>query len=232
MRALAAIGCLALAATPLAAQVVPTPGTGDPRVQTVTYQPDQIVQLQAAPGYQLTLEFAPDEQIENVAIGDSGAWQATPNRHGDRLFLKPLGYGTATNMTVVTSVRVYLFDLVPLGGPSSEMAYRVRFDYPSAAQAQVEETPVATEEGRYRLSGNRSLRPSRISDDGLHTYIEWAADRSIPAVYAIDARGQESLVNGMMRDGIFVIDSVSGQLVFRIDDHVARATRRAPRASD
>jgi hypothetical protein len=34
------------------------------------------------------------------------------------------------------------------------------------------------------------------------------------------------LVNGMMRDDIFVIDSVTQKLVFRIDDHVARAERR------
>jgi len=222
---------LSLWAAPLAAQVQPRAGSGDPRIQTVDYDREQVVQLQAAPGYQLTVELGPDEQIENVAVGDSAAWQVTPNRRGDHLFVKPIQAGVSTNMTVVTSVRVYLFELVPLFGPSAEMAYTVRFRHPTEAGAQAVETETAqAEEGRYRLSGARSLRPSRISDDGRHTYIEWPRDRSIPAVYAVDARGQESLVNGMMRDDLFVIDGVARRLVFRIDRHVARAARVAPRS--
>ncbi len=57
----------------------------------------------ARPGYQLAVEFGPDEQIENVAVGDSGAWQVTPNRRGDHLFVKPIQPGVSTNMTVVTN---------------------------------------------------------------------------------------------------------------------------------
>ncbi len=39
--------------------------------------------------------------------------------------------------------------------------------------------------------------------------------------------GQEMLVNGMMReDDLFVIDSVTRKLVFRIDGNVATATRQ------
>jgi type IV secretion system protein VirB9 len=222
---------LALAAAPLAAQVQPQAGSGDPRVQLVDYDADQVVQLQAAPGYQLTVQLGPDEQIENVAVGDSAAWQVTPNRRGDHLFVKPIQAGVSTNMTVVTSVRVYLFELLPLGGSAGDMAFTVRFRYPGAggagsAEAEAEQIV----EGRYRVGGARSLRPSRISDDGRHTYIEWPRDRAIPAIYAVDARGRESLVNGMMRDDIFVVDSVAPRLLFRIDRHVARATRVEPRA--
>jgi type IV secretion system protein VirB9 len=223
---------LALIAAPLSAQVQPRPAGGDPRIQIVEYDENQVVQLQAVPGYQLTVEFGPDEQIESVAVGDSAAWQATPNRRGDHLFVKPLQASTSTNMTVVTSVRIYLFELTPLFGASSDMAYTVRFSYPDAgggdAAQQAEAEQVS--EGRYRVSGARALRPSRISDDGRHTYVEWPRDRAIPAVYAIDAQGRETLVNGMMRDDIFVIDSIAQRLVFRIDRAVARATRVEQRA--
>ncbi len=190
--------------------------------------PTRWCTLQAAPGYQVTLEFGPDEQIENVAVGDSAAWQVTPNRRGDHLFVKPIQSGVSTNMTVVTDVRIYLFELVPLFGPATDMAYTVRFRYPTPGRTAAEAAPTAAVEGRYRVSGARSLRPSRISDDGRHTYIEWARDRAIPAVYALNAGGQEALVNGMMRDDIFVIDSVVPRLVFRIDRQVARAERVAP----
>ncbi|HZF95451.1 MAG TPA: TrbG/VirB9 family P-type conjugative transfer protein, partial [Allosphingosinicella sp.] len=177
----------------------------------------------------LTVELAPDEQIENVALGDSGAWQVTANRRGDRLFIKPLQGGISTNMTVITNARLYAIDLVPLSGPSPEMAYTVRFNYPEAARTgagggeEAEAEPPV--DGRYRVSGARALQPSRIGDDGRHTYIEWPADRPIPAVYALGANGEESLVNGMMRDDVYVIDSVVPRLVFRIDRQTARAVR-------
>jgi type IV secretion system protein VirB9 len=212
---------IALAASPAAAQVQPQPVAGDPRIQTVEYDPNQIVQLQGATGYQLSVEFGSDEQIENVAVGDSGAWQVTSNRRGDHLFVKPIQPGVSTNMTVVTNTRVYLFELVPASG---QVAYTLRFHYPGAAQV-ADAAPTAPVDGRYRVSGARELRPSRIGDDGQHTYIQWPADRALPAVYALNDAGQETLVNGAMRDDTFVIDSVQHTLVFRIDQHIARAER-------
>lgn len=221
-----------IAAIPAAAQTRPEPGPGDPRVQSIEYNADQVVLLQAAPGYQISVEFAPDERIENVALGDSGAWQATPNRRGDHLFVKPIQPGVSTNMTVLTDSRLYAFELRPLSGPQTDMAYTVRFRYPGAAAAALaaaggSEAAAGTQppRGRYRLSGDRAIRPSGIDDDGAKTYIEWAADGSLPAVYSVDAKGREALVNGNMRDGIFVIDSVVPRLVFRLDKQIARAVR-------
>ena len=211
------------------AMQAPAQPAGDSRVQTVEWHADQVVPLQVAAGYQLMVEFAADEHIESVAVGDSGSWQVTPNRSGDRIFVKPLGGGLTTNLTVVTSARTYTFELSQLGGPSADMPYIMRFTYP-AADSTAEAEPAGTMAGRYRLSGARALRPSRISDDGVHTYIEWPRDRALPAVYALDERGGESLVNGMMRDDLFVIDAVVPRLVFRIDRDVARAERVAERA--
>jgi type IV secretion system protein VirB9 len=226
------IAALAGLPAPLAAQVEPTAATADPRIQSVAYNADQVVLLQGAPGYLITVEFGADEQIESVAVGDSGAWQVTPNRRGDYLFVKPV-QAISTNMTVVTSARTYLFELAPLYAPSPQMAYTIRFSYPGGdADSVADEAPAAQGPGTYRLSGARALRPSRIADDGRHTYIEWPRDRTLPAVYAIDPEGRESLVNGAMRNDLFVIDSVSPKLIFRIDQHVAeaeRVRRKAPR---
>ena len=40
----------------------------DARIRVVPYIPNSIVELKAALGYQLMIEFGPDERIENVAI--------------------------------------------------------------------------------------------------------------------------------------------------------------------
>jgi type IV secretion system protein VirB9 len=221
---------LLAASTPLSAELRPTPGTGDPRIQTVVYDPDQIITLQVAPGYQLTLEFDAGERIENVAVGDSGAWQVTPNKRGDHLFIKAAQSGVTTNMTVVTDSRTYSFLLAPAYGPMPDLPFTVRIKSAAPAIATIDANgPTKVEEGLYKLSGSRALRPAAMSDDGVHTYIEWAPAQTMPAVFALDPLGQETLVNGMMRDGMYVIDSVAKRLVFRLNAQTAYASRHLPR---
>jgi type IV secretion system protein VirB9 len=212
---------LMLAAVPAQAQIRPQPGGGDPRIQTVMYDADQVVLLQVPSGYELTVEFAADERIENVAVGDSGAWQVTPNRRGDRLFLKPL-QGSTTNMTVVTDARTYVFELSP--GSAGSAPYIVRFQYPPPP-APANEGPAPIEAGRYKLAGSSDIRPDAISDDGSKTYIMWRESQTLPAVFVIDRDGKETLADGAMRDGRYVLDSIHNKLVFRLDQKVATAAR-------
>jgi type IV secretion system protein VirB9 len=215
---------------PVAAQVRPQPGDGDPRIQSVTYDPNQVVLLESAPGYALTVGLAADEQIVSVAVGDSAAWQVSASQSGDHLFIKPLQGGVSTNMTVVTTTRLYAFDLVSLSAPSFSMAYTVQFRYPVSGDAQPidDEGEQGAIRGRYKLHGDRAVRPIGISDDGEHTYIEWPAGIALPATYFRDDDGVETLANGAMRDGLYVIDSVHSRLIFRRDDDKARADRIEP----
>lgn len=221
----AALLLVLLAPVAANAQLRPTPGPGDPRIQSVIYDSNQVVQLQVATGYQLSVEFALDERIENVAVGDSGAWQVTPNKRGDHLFIKAIQPGVTTNLTVVTDVRSYVFDLQPLYGPLPDMAYTVRFTYPAPVVATVAATGPATTPGRYKVRGARAIRPTAIDDDGEKTYIVWPPERPLPAIFAIDEKGREMLVDGAMRDGQYVIDSVKPKLLFRLDKDVASAVR-------
>jgi type IV secretion system protein VirB9 len=224
---------MALAA-PALGQVRPQPGDGDPHLQSVAYDANQIVQLEAAPGYQLTVELSPDEQVQNVAVGDGAAWQVSVNHAGDHLFIKPSA-PVATNMTVITTVRVYNFDLEPVAAPMPDTAYTVRFTYPETAAAvpageqYVDVSPLRRAQSRYRISGDRTLRPDSVTNDGTHTYISWSRDKPIPAVYAIGPAGEEMLTNGGMRDDLYVVDGTPGELVFRIDDRTAQAVRLPPR---
>lgn len=80
--------------------------------------------------------------------------------------------------------------------------------------------------GSYRLAGDQSVRPSLIWDDGSKTYLDWPANAELPAVFAVDARGGETLVNGYWRNGHYVIDAIYSRLIFRLDRAYARADRR------
>ncbi len=221
-RALAIL--LALSATVAAAQVRPQPGYGDARMQTVDYQRNQVVEIEGAPGYQVMIALAPDEQIQNVAVGDSGAWQVVTSQSGNMLFVRPSEGGVSTNMTVITSARFYAFDLVPANGAPP---YEVRFRYPAESEGGTSDTssPMGEPVGEYRLSGAKALRPAGMHDDGVKTYIAWSPDTPLPAVFFIDDYGRERLANGNMRGHLYVIDSVHEELLFRIDRKKARAKR-------
>lgn len=233
--ALVTSALLLLSAAPAFAQVQPQPAGGDPHLQAIDYDPQRIVQLRGSPGYQMMIELSPDEQVQSVALGDTSAWQVSVNKEGDRLFLKPSQPNVSTNMTVVTSVRIYNFDLASLAEMTPDIPYTFRFRYPAtkprAEDGQYVDVAAATRRiSRYRVSGNKLIRPSGMTNDGKHTFIVWPSSTPIPAVYAIDAKGKDMMVNGMMgTDDIYVIDGVPDRLSFRIDDNVAYAERIVPK---
>ncbi len=88
--------------------------------------------------------------------------------------------------------------------------------------------PVAAIGHVYRLSGDRLLWPVAMQDDGARTFITWASDQPLPAVFALNDLGHEEMVDGYMRGGVFVIDRLYGAFIFRID----RAEAAARRMSD
>jgi type IV secretion system protein VirB9 len=215
---------LKLAAALMLLQVFPQSEAGDARLQSIEYQSNQVFIIEAVVGYQTTVMLAPDEEVQNIALGDSTNWQVSVNKGGNQLFVKQTGGALPTNMTVTTNVRIYSFQLMALSAPSQNTPYLVRFRYPALVK-NPDSGDLQNIVARYRLLGNKTLWPFRIADDGLKTYILWNADQDLPAVYALDKAGNELLVNGMMRSGTYVIDSIAERLIFRIDDRKAEAKR-------
>lgn len=211
------------------AAITPQPGPGDPRIQRVEYDAQQVVVLHVAVNYALTVEFSPDERIENVSVGNAAVWQVTANKGANRLFIKPMQGPMATDMTVVTDTRVYSFELTGAPGPSPTMPFLVRFTYPAAPQPPAAQAPAASVVV-YKFSGARELRPSAMDDDGQSTAITWPAAAVIPAVSTMGADGTEALANGAVRDGRFVVDQVAGRFVFRANGKTAYATRQVRKA--
>lgn len=217
---------LLLAGSASLAQIRPMAGSGDPRLQTVEYSPDQVVQLAVATGYQLMVSFAAGERVETIAVGDSSAWQVTTNKRGDYIFVKSISGSRPTNMTVVTDARVYLFELVPGSAYGDEQAFSLRFTYPEEAAALAAAQPPPVPAYRYRTSGARALRPNRIVQQGERLIVEWPPNVALPAIFRIEEDGRETLVNSDVQNGRFVIAGLPRKLVFRLDRQIAYAVRR------
>jgi type IV secretion system protein VirB9 len=231
-RRFATLGGIATLVTwsPALAEVLPKPGTGDPHIQTVVYDPQQVVAIHVEAGFAVTVELSPEERIETVTVGDAGSWQVQVNRRADRLVIKPVGYPRPTNLTAITDQRSYNFTLYSANISYEALPYTVSFTYPAPAMEQP--VPVAVATGRYRLRGDRHLRPAAISDNGEFTSIIWPTDVTLPAVYKEDERGNAALVNGLMRDGAYVVEGVHRRLVFVIGKARATATRYEPKEAE
>ena len=210
MKISVAIVSLALVATPALS-------APDPRLRSVHYQANQVVSVQGRLGFQSMIEFAPGEEIENVAVGNSEAWQVTPNKRANLLFLKPLVIKARTNMTVVTDQRVYLFDL-SVAGTKGEPVYNLSFTYdaprPSPVPAQTRIAAGATPSApamtpgfaallasapqpkpklnfAWKAKGDKDLVPRRTYDDGRSLFLQWPAGTPLPALLSPGPDGME-----------------------------------------
>ena len=216
---------LALSASSALA-VVPRPGPGDPRIHVVHYDPSDVVELRSALGYQLSVEFDPAEKIENVAIGDSLGWQVTPNRRANLLFLKPMSARPPTNMTVITNLRRYNFQLSVQRQVARSLPFSVRFLYAAPAMAMIEAPlpppPPVERNAAYSYEGSGKTLPVKVFDDGQDTYFSFRREEDLPAIYAVDPDGGEAVVNSRERDGYVVIDRVARGFVLRRGSEVTR----------
>jgi type IV secretion system protein VirB9 len=240
-RVLVAAALLALSAPAIA---------DDPRLVERPYNPDEVVRIEGRTNVQATIRFGAGEQIENVAIGDSTAWQVTPNRRANQLFIKPLADRATTNMTVVTDKHTYLFDLV--ANPANRNAlYVLAFTYPDepVADAGLAEAggaagPTAVEltaandpyavvdpaalNFAWEAKGARALLPAQVYDDGAATFLSWPAGTPLPAILVKDQAGGEGPVNFAVRGETIVVDGVPGELVLRSGEDRATLTNRGP----
>jgi type IV secretion system protein VirB9 len=213
---------LGLAAT-AHAQTAPVPSLEDPRLQTLVYRPGMSVRIVAFPESSLQLIFHRGEAIERVVVSDAGAFKAAVVGGGDTIELVPFRAGATAELRVQTDQNEYRFDLETGSGLAA--AYVVRLVSGEEEVQAVSQPEPGAATWTYRLGGDRSVRPNRITDDGKRTFLEWSENRALPAVFGVGPGGGEELVAGYMRGGTFVIDRVYPELVFRFDKEMATATR-------
>jgi len=227
----------------------------DPRLVARRYDPDRVVRIDGRAGVQAAIAFGQDEHIENVAIGDANAWQVTPNKRANMLFVKPLAAAARTNLTVITDRHAYHFDLV--ASASSRPLYVLRFTYPDEPEPSAQPgTPELTAEegalarGRapapapaaepatdpaslnfaWKMKGKARLFPARLYDDGASVYLAWNPDAPVPAILTRDDKGAEGPVNYAVRGSTIVVEGAPRLLLLRAGRDMATLVNQAPAA--
>ncbi len=218
-----------MVAVPLAAEALqdPRPLATDQRIRTVRYTPNEIYSFVGHYGYQSSIEFAEDEEVQTVSIGDSLAWLVNPT--GNRIFIKPIEQDALTNMTVITDKHTYHFELHAEESEdirARNMVFVLRFIYPTddvntINVSQYEAMPDIYNEPEkfnfnYTIRGSEVISPLRIFDDGEFTYFEFPdKNADVPAFFRVDGLGNEEMVNFRTRGDYVVVERVASRFTLR-----------------
>lgn len=236
------------------AEATPDRGAIDTRVRTIDYDPANVVRLGTFYGVSTHVQFAENEKITDVAVGDTDAWQIIPR--GRNLFVKPKAEKADTNVTVITDKRTYQFALVVeprslkdvTAWRNPNLIYSLAFRYPDeeaaarAAKAKVDEDKRKANEVKTRLAdakkegsnfdywaaGSAEISPTAARDDGRFIYLTFSNNRDMPAVYEVDEQDNEALVNTNVIEGnTIVVQRMVRKLVLRKGDYAVCIVNKA-----
>jgi len=215
---------------------------GDERIVVLPYDESDIYTITTKYGYQTSLVFAKDEQIETISLGDRSLWQIIPA--GERLFIRPMDDDVITNMTIITNRRSYQFDLKSLPDDSKDKPlYVVRFMYPDHTKSRhknthtVENSPFQAAPGfsampvdikppadaepknhryDYTYSGPDDLAPVKVFDDGHSTIFSYAEIKSpAPQIFVSLPGGETREVPADIRGNDLIVHEIAGKFMLR-----------------
>jgi type IV secretion system protein VirB9 len=177
------------------------PTAVDSRIRVIVYSPDDVFKFTGYYGFQASIELAKGEEVVNISMGDTTAWQIVPS--GSRIFLKPIEQDATTNMTLITNKRTYFFELYAEDAQDirdPNMVFNVRFLYPDEEEGdsmslrsfarEVSGPDMSHPEKynfNYSISGHEDIAPIKVFDDGEFTYLQFRdKNAEIPAIFAVD----------------------------------------------
>ncbi|WP_413990723.1 P-type conjugative transfer protein VirB9 [Labrys okinawensis] len=230
-----------LASSALALEV-PRGATQDNRIRFVNYQPYNITKIVGTLRSSVQIEFAADEEIAHVALGNSVAWEVAPA--GNILFLKPRENQPVTNISVVTtrrdgSTRSYQMELTVRDGSvaaGQNTYFYVKYRYPAdeaerrrleaearaqAAQSAEADRVLGLHEAygprnwRYSAEGSQALEPQAVYDNGKVTTFAFVGNQEMPAIYMENSDGTESLVPKSVSGNLVLVHAISRKFILR-----------------
>lgn len=215
------------------------PLTTDSRIRTIVYNSNEVFQLKFHYGFQSFIEFAPDEEIEIISLGEAYPWKITPINK--RIFIRPIQVDITTNMTVITTKRTYQFEITGLpydDKTNEDLIYSIKFFYPDSSLKKPtmginggQSDTISVKDGfaltniergdiinfNYTMAGNaKSVVPIKVFDDGKITYFQFPNNNLIiPEFSLVDIYGNETKLNYYIDGDYVAINTVGIQFALR-----------------
>ena len=248
-RAAMAAVWLLLTAAPAATEQVPKRGIEDGRVLFIDYAPNNIALIVGALRQSTVIEFADDERVKMVSIGNQNAWVFFSR--GNLLFLKARAAHPGSSAHVVTeradhvqrlySINLAVHDFNPEAAKKLLPMLTVKYRYPldevakrttaSNAGIAIEKTAEVSRRlasagvtGQlsyaYSVQGDTGFEPAEVWDNGQHTMFTFAGNQEIPAIYLADDKGKEELVPKTVEGHRVIVHAIGPKFVLRRGDEV------------
>lgn len=189
------------------------------------WEENALFNVYAAPNFLTHIELEPGETILSKGAGDTQRWivQETHTGFGFTktpiVVIKPSKPGLTTNLMISTNRRVYYLQVKSF--PETYMA-TVKWTYPKplVVENQVDpkrlvakKAPKSSQSLNFKYAFITKKKPSwmplRAFDDGKKTYIQMpksASNQEMPALFALNKKGDREIVNYRMEDNFFVVD--------------------------
>lgn len=210
----------------------------DSKIKLITYNPHTIHKYIGYYDKAAVIIFEADETINEIFMGDPTGWQLIPKGH--KLFLKPVGSNAKTNVLIETSKdRMYWMEFDALEASEAggdDMAYETRFVYSDVITSGggtsntrvFSETTIPSFKNtkslnfKYRVSGSEKITPLVAFDNGQFTFLKFkVVNTDLPAVFSVNNRAEESLINYKIVNDYVVIESVNAVYTLRFGEEVA-----------
>lgn len=229
---------LAAFTLPAMAEAIPKASTHDSRIQTVTYQPDQVYHIRAQIGRASMVQLEEGETLsgDNAALGmgDADAWKVAVK--GNNIIFKPTVVRPETNLLISTNKRTYAFSL-SLASPRHRQSptYILRFSYPDSRQKQNaldaermakaiaimrsaggQADKIQITNSNYWGYGDKTLAPTAAWDNGRFTYFSFNNGKDLPTIYKILPDGTETLVNAHIESDTIVVHETGKKFILRL----------------
>ena len=207
-----AVALACAVATPAAALNEPERSASDHRVRYASFDPANVIQLDAVIGVATMIELEKGEQHQFHVFGDSEAYDFTA--HDNYVFFKPMLDQADGNLILITDRRNYTFRIQYHNDrTTTRTLYKLVMRYPDSDAVQTRHQArkqyvqnAFAQAGQpanwqaYTKSGDLDLAPVHAWDDGQQTWLQFAPAAEIPVVYRVTEDGQEVLTNYHMAD--------------------------------
>lgn len=187
-------------------------------------------------------------------------WCVRAEKDTNQIWVKPRDGATYNNLELKTDKRDYSIEFRVLPdsqkgrGEKQEPMFRVIYRFPvklnpalianignavpsgPTEQELIEEKLAARPIARnwnYSvevMSGADSIKPTLIFDDGRFTYLQFAPEKEMPAIFYISPKGEETRLNTHIENDLVVIQRTGKQFVLRLGESVVGIWNEAPDA--
>lgn len=236
------------------AQQIATPVNGDTRLVTFDFDPDVTYLILTRPKSVTNVMLSPGEQVQSLVAGDTINFVFQVSASREHIFIKPKFEGMNTTATLVTSKAVYQIILrsanetgkwhqrVTWNNPNMVLEDVVSTNRPqSTATPHTQGSPAVLGSSptalvieklnfKYLITGDESLRPAQVFDDGIRTYFRVPSTmQEMPALFAY-RDNEATLVNYTVTDGYLIAQGIGGTFVLKLGKQEARVEKEGKKS--